>query len=52
MLPKFLNPIFSNKNNETMTKLLLLTSHMSFMTNGWYLSHHCATSCLNDYCPK
>jgi len=28
-----------------MTKLLLMTSHMSFMTNGQYLPHHV----LNDY---
>jgi hypothetical protein len=31
-----------------MTKLSQMTSHMSFMTNGWNVPHHV----LNDYCLK
>jgi hypothetical protein len=31
-----------------MIKISLMISHMSVMTNGWYLPHHV----LNDYCPK
>jgi hypothetical protein len=31
-----------------MFKLSLMTSHMSFMINGWYLPH----DVLNDYCFK
>jgi len=48
MFPKFLGPICNNNNNKLMTKLSLMISHMSFMTNGWYLPHHV----LNDYCLK
>jgi hypothetical protein len=40
MFPNFLDEICTNKKNKTMTKLSLMISHMSFMTDEWNVPYH------------